>query len=267
MAGTRVAAAPATAPKTGGSPFGALPAGLSAELASSLNSVTRGYREGNWESSEHGGGKLCEVAYTICRGYADGGNYPAKAGKPGDMVDDCQALEKADVPRSVRIQIPRMLIALYEVRNNRNVDHVGADVDRSRMDASLVLAMSKWIVAELIRVLHSTDPATATAAVEALIEREMALVWPVAGKKRVLDAGLARKDKMLVLRNPSPVRSRWRTWPSGWSRPRWATSRGMSSGQRIARSSSNLMTPRGWFTAPSGVREVETRLLRGSALG
>ena len=30
---------------------------------------------------------------------------------------------------SVRIQISRMIVALYEVRNNRNVGHVGSEVD------------------------------------------------------------------------------------------------------------------------------------------
>jgi hypothetical protein len=84
------------------------------------------------------------------------------------MVDACKALEKAPqtLPRSIRIQIPRMLVALYEIRNNRGVGHVGGDVNPNHMDAVAVLAMSKWLVAELIRVLHDVDTQTATDLVE-----------------------------------------------------------------------------------------------------
>jgi hypothetical protein len=130
------------------------------------------------------------------------GKYPAKASKPKNMVQACQQLEQAPAaaaPRSVRIQIPRMLIALYEVRNNRNVGHVGGDVDPNHMDAVCVLQMSKWIVAELIRVLHDLPLDEAAEIVDALVERETPLVWKVGGKMRVLDTKLSMKQKALIL--------------------------------------------------------------------
>jgi hypothetical protein len=100
-----------------------------------------------------------------------------------------------------------VLVALYEIRNNRNVGHVGGDVDPNHMDASAVLGMSKWIVAELVRLLHDVSTETATAYVEALIEREVPLIWRVAGKKRVLDTSLSQKDAALLLlySEPEPV--------------------------------------------------------------
>jgi hypothetical protein len=92
-----------------------------------------------------------------------------------------------------------MLIALYEVRNNRNVGHVGGDVDPSHMDAVCVLQMAKWIVAELIRALHDLSVEEATALVDALVERDTPLVWVVGGKKRVLATGLSLREKALIL--------------------------------------------------------------------
>lgn len=125
-------------PINAASVLGAVPAGLRDELVQALNEVLRNYRERRWEPSELNGGKLCEVVYTILRGHV-GGKFPAKASKPPNMVDACKALEQADsgkFPRSVRVQIPRMLIALYEIRNNRGVGHVGGDVDPNLMDAN-----------------------------------------------------------------------------------------------------------------------------------
>ena len=105
----------------------------------------------------------------------------------------------ADAARSVRIQIPRMLVALYEVRNNRNVGHVGGDVDPNHMDATCVLYMSKWVVAELVRVLHDLPIDDATAIVELLSDRTVPIIWEVNGRKRVLRTDLSMTDKTLLL--------------------------------------------------------------------
>jgi hypothetical protein len=116
------------------------------------------------------------------------------------MVDACKALEQAsNVPRSIRIQIPRMLVALYEIRNQRNVGHVGGDVDPNAMDALCVLQIAKWIMAELVRVLHNVDTETATVLVDTLIERETPLIWEVSGKKRVLATNMKIKDMTFLL--------------------------------------------------------------------
>lgn len=92
-----------------------------------------------------------------------------------------------------------MIVALYEVRNNRNVGHVGGDVDPNHMDAVCVLQMAKWIMAELIRVLHNLPIDEAEELVDALVEREVPIVWEVGGRMRVLDPGMSMKDKALIL--------------------------------------------------------------------
>lgn len=176
-----------------------IPDGLRKPLLDEFNKLARHYRESRWEPAELNGGKLCEIVYSILKGYVEG-NFPASPSKPKNMVSACVALEQAvNFPRSVRIQIPRMLVALYEIRNNRNVGHVGADVDPNHMDATVVYGMIKWIMSELVRIFHSVSPEHATSVVEALTEREVPLLWRVGETVRVLGAGLSAKDKMLVL--------------------------------------------------------------------
>jgi hypothetical protein len=103
-----------------------IPEGLRSPLLDEFNKLARHYRESRWEPAELNGGKLCEIAYTILKGHVDGA-FPTTPSKPKNILDACKALENAvGFPRSVRIQIPRMLIGLYEIRNNRNVGHVGA---------------------------------------------------------------------------------------------------------------------------------------------
>jgi hypothetical protein len=178
-----------------------VPAPLRDELFNALNEVLRNYRERRWEPSELNGGKLCEVVYTILLGYVEGG-VPAKARKPPNMVDACKALEQSNptrFTRSVRIQIPRMLVALYEIRNNRGVGHVGGDVDPNFMDATAVVAMSKWIVAELTRVFHSVQIEEAQRLDDSLIERTLPIIWKVGNVVRVLKPSMSTRDKVLAL--------------------------------------------------------------------
>jgi hypothetical protein len=177
-----------------------LPAPLRDELLAAFNEIVKNFRERRWEPAELNGGKLSEVVYTILKGYADG-KYPADAKKPRNMVVACQKLETeaASAPRSIRIQIPRMLIALYEIRNNRNVGHVGGDVDPNHMDSVCVLQIAKWIIAELVRVFHAVDTDTAAAIVDGLVERETPLVWEVNGKRRVLNTSLSMRQKTFLL--------------------------------------------------------------------
>ena len=119
------------------------------ELLKAFQNIVRNFREERWEPSELNGGKFCEVVFSILEGYTTG-KYSTRPQKPNNMIDACRKLEQADKNsfcRSVRIQIPRMLVALYEVRNNRGVGHVGSDIDPNHMDALAVLNISKWILA------------------------------------------------------------------------------------------------------------------------
>jgi hypothetical protein len=183
--------------------FSVLPSTLRDDLLSAFNEIVNNYREHEWEPSELNGGKLCEAVYTIIKGWLDGGQYPARAKKPSQFPQTCWGLEQKyqHVPnsRSARILIPRMMIGLYDIRNNRGVGHAGAEVDPNHMDATVVLYMAKWLVAELVRLLHILSIDEAAAIVDGLIEREVAWVWTHGDKKRVLRTGMTWKQQTLVL--------------------------------------------------------------------
>jgi hypothetical protein len=179
--------------------FAQLPSQLRTDLLSAFEEMVKNYSEGRWGPAELDGAKLCEAAFSICQGVCTG-EMPARARKPTNIVAACQALERhTSALRSVRIQIPRMVVALYEVRNNRNVGHLGGEVDPSHMDATYVVHTSKWIIAELVRVLHRLPVDEASALVDALVERQVPLVWIVGGRRRVLDPHMSNTDKALLL--------------------------------------------------------------------
>lgn len=180
-----------------------LPATLRDDLINAFNDIVKNYREHRWEPAELNGGKLCEVVYTICKGWLEGGNYPPRAGKPSQFPKTCWKMEKKyqQVPssRSARILIPRMMLGLYDIRNNRGVSHAGAEVNPNHMDATAVLYIAKWLMAELVRLLHTLTADEATEIVDGLIAREVAWVWTHGDKKRVIKTGRTWKDQTLAL--------------------------------------------------------------------
>ena len=180
--------------------FAALPWTLAKDLLDAYGEIVTNFAEGRWEPSELNGGKLCEAVFTIIDGYMSG-TYSARAHGPRNMPDACKKLETTypAADRSPRIQIPRMITALFEVRNNRGVGHAGGDVNPNQMDATVVLYMSKWLMAELVRILHGLTTDEAAEIVEALVERNVALVYRWGDKRRVIKRGLTWKAKVLLL--------------------------------------------------------------------
>jgi hypothetical protein len=177
----------------------AIPSGLREPLLAEYSSIVSHYLERKWQPSELSGGLFSEIVFSILDGYGKG-NYPAKPAKPKDFVAACKALEQhVKSPRSFRILIPRVLVAIYEVRNNRNVGHVGGDVDPNEMDASLVLNSTTWVMAELIRVMHQLSVKDAQQIVNVLVERKTPLVWESGNIKRILVPKLKFPQQVLIL--------------------------------------------------------------------
>jgi hypothetical protein len=181
-----------------------LPVGLRTPLIECYQDIVRNYVERRWEPAELNGGKLCEIVYTILDGSLSG-TYATVPSKPANMVDACRALEGRPAnparvgDRSLRILIPRLLPVLYEIRNNRNVGHVGAEVNPNHADAEAVLSMASWVMAELVRIFHNVTLKEAQEAVDSLVERRHPLVWQVEDKKRVLDNTLSKSEQTLIL--------------------------------------------------------------------
>lgn len=182
----------------------AIPSGLRNPLLAEYNEIVRNFSERRWTPAELSGGKFCEIVYTILEGHA-AGLYPRRPAKPRNFVQACRRLEQnATVPRSFQILIPRLLPALYEIRNNRGVGHTGGDVDPNHMDATAVLAMTSWVMAELVRVFHDISVDEAQQIVDSLAERRIPLVWASGQMRRVLKPQLSLQDQIMVLIASAP---------------------------------------------------------------
>ena len=178
----------------------AIPAGLRTPLIAEFVDALAEYRSGDWEKVGTKAGKFCEIAFRVCEGYTSG-SYALAPSKPRSMHHACQQLEQfnATKGRSMCIQVPRVLIALYELRNNRSIGHVGGEVDPNQMDAEFFLRGMKWIVGEFVRFYSRLPEDRSRAVVEAVNAPTARSIWRQGDVRRVLDPSKSARDKVLIL--------------------------------------------------------------------
>jgi hypothetical protein len=179
--------------------FPDLPEKLRGELIAEFSDLVTSFNEGKWRASGLNAGRFCEVCYDVIKGRAEGA-YPASTKKPSDLIGKCKALESdSRLPHGLRFIASRALTVLFEVRNNRNISHVGGSVDPSFMDASLVLANAKWLMAEFVREFHDVPEHIAQSMVDGISQYAPPAVWADDRVRRVLDNSLTYDEKLLVL--------------------------------------------------------------------
>jgi len=88
---------------------------------------------------------------------------------------------------------------VYDIRNKRNAAHLADGIDPNFQDATLVVSVVDWILAELIRLNHSVPPDEAKKIVETIVARSAPIVQDFDGFLKVLNPSLNAGDWCLVL--------------------------------------------------------------------
>lgn len=177
-----------------------IPDGLRDPLVEEFNQALDEYRAADWEKVGLKAGKFCEIAFCICEGHATG-SYAASPSKPSNFPLACQRLEQHNGTkgRSLCMQVPKVLAALYELRNNRAIGHVSAEVSPNHMDAEFFLRGMKWVMGEFVRNYSQLPLNDSHAVVEAVTARSFHMVWASGDVRRVLEPAKTAGDKVMIL--------------------------------------------------------------------
>ncbi len=177
-----------------------IPGGLRDPLIEEFEQALAEYRAADWEKVGLKAGKFCEIAYCICAGHA-AGTYAAAPSKPGNFPQACRNLEQHNgtAGKSLCMQVPKLLAALYELRNNRAIGHVSAEISPNHMDAELFLRGMKWVMGEFVRNYSQLPLIESHAVVEAVTARTFHMVWSSGDVRRVLEPAKTAGQKVLIL--------------------------------------------------------------------
>ena len=186
--------------------LGGVPTPYRKRLATAHTKMKAAHRAREYDACGVQAGKICESMIRYLQQEFLGSTTAFGTTLP-NFSDLCRSMEqtpKTAGPEELRVLIPRALNFVYTMRNKRGMGHEGEEVSPHEADASAVVALANWCVAELIRVTSTLPMEDAQRVVDALAERELPVVWSGAGRKRVLNPNLPRRDQVLTLLYSEP---------------------------------------------------------------
>jgi hypothetical protein len=235
-----------------------LPDNFVDELLDTYTEAKRRFHLGDLRPQEVEGGRFSEAAFRLLQHVC--GKPVTSLGKQLPSVDTLvREFEKeTSQPDAVRFHLPRTLRLIYDVRNKRDVAHLGDGIDPNLQDATLVVANMDWILAELVRLHHNVSADEAQAIIENLVTKEVPAVEEIDGQPVVL-TDLKPRDQALLMLYRAGAAGASLEELAGWLRTRKDNLR-----VRLARLDTEklmLLHPRTgrYFITARGRQEVEQR--------
>lgn len=100
---------------------------------------------------------------------------------------------------SIRFYISKLARVMLDVRNRRDVAHVGGDVNPNYSDSLFISQNSDWILTELIRIYFQCGISEARKIVENINQVHIPVIFNHNGFLKVQNSSLATKDKVMIL--------------------------------------------------------------------
>jgi hypothetical protein len=176
------------------------PKKLVAKLLIHYSKLKSNYSNNKLEPGELNGAKFLEIVLRMLQYATDLQHQytPLTQSLPkiDNLVRDFEQLPKS-FDDSIRLHIPRAIKALYGIRSKRGVGHT-SDIDANMMDATYVMSVCDWILAELIRLYHDCPADEAQKIVDHLVKRSIPIIYEKNGIKTILHK-MKYADATLIL--------------------------------------------------------------------
>jgi len=177
------------------------PRTLISKLVHHYTKLKSSFIQNTLEPGELNGAKLAEVVFRLIQ-YATDPQHQYTPLKQSLPSVDTLIIQFQKLPNtfddSLRLHIPRALKAIYGIRSKRGVGHTG-EVDANLMDATLVMAVCDWVMAELIRLHHDCSADEAQNIVDRLVKRSVPIIYDRDGIKTLLKQTSYEEATLLFL--------------------------------------------------------------------
>jgi len=169
------------------------------ELLMAYDEAKRNFYLGGLRLSAVEGGRFCEAAFRMLEQATTAGFTPLNV--PINSEGIIKALQQSpkSYPESIRIHIPRALRVVYDIRNKRDAAHLADGIDPNVQDATVVIGVLDWVLAEFVRLRHGITADEAQAVIADLVSRRAPAVQDFDGFPKVLKRGLEASPFCLLL--------------------------------------------------------------------
>lgn len=191
-----------------------IPQDLTDAILSEYSECKSRYHWGDHRPAAINGGRFCEAVVRAIQHLGSSPTVPLS--KPLQVETALKQIENdISLDEALRLHIPRALRLVYGVRNSRDAGHLKGGLDTSYQDASLVVGVIDWVLAELIRVVHKVPQAVAQAIVDGIVTKQVPVISEYNGKP-VLLVDASHVDRVLALlywaNRPSVAKAELRKW-------------------------------------------------------
>ncbi|RDZ33918.1 MULTISPECIES: hypothetical protein [unclassified Haloferax] len=138
-------------------------------LLNHYQSMQRRIQEGEYDEAGTHIGNFCENMVNILLD-AMGESVEARPDVTGFVNGSTSGKYGTDEPKSIWVQVPNVIRAAYDIRNNRDSVHVNLQVPVNHADTQAGIAMCSWMLAEVLRVYGDGDETDNMEQIGALIE-------------------------------------------------------------------------------------------------
>lgn len=146
------------------------------------------------------GGRFCEAAFRILQEVTTQTFTPLGTPLNTDkIIDDLRQVPKALAPDSIRLHIPRSLRVVYDIRNTRDAAHLADGISPNLQDATFVVTTLDWVLAEFIRLYHTTTANEAQKIIDCLVQKKAPAIQDFDGVFKVLNPRLSASLHCLAL--------------------------------------------------------------------
>jgi len=172
------------------------------DLIESYEKVLIEYKRAKWGDTLLFAGRFVENVFRILH-YIRTGEVVKEIESIQDEIKLLQNESKDKLDESIRIIIPRIASSIpYTLRSKRDVAHVKF-VDPSYIDATLSVTACDWILAELIRLYHTSNENKILEMINVLIRKKMPFIERH-GEEIFITKRFGWKGEILLLLSEAP---------------------------------------------------------------
>lgn len=150
-----------------------------------FSQLVQKFEQGDWKNTLTLSGNFVELVIKSIWIFT-GENLPdSRKFKVNDYIRKITQLNRNNInSEGIRLQIPRACTFLYDITNNRGGRHHSDEYDPNEMDATIVVELCSWILAELVRFCskNNISPDEAQGIIKLLIEKRYPFFEEIEGR-------------------------------------------------------------------------------------
>lgn len=174
---------------------------LTRQLIDEYNSLESRFVLRDWEPATLDGGQFAEVASRILY-HQDSGtvNHNKSVGSCLDYVEDENNTNRHIYPdRKSAVHTSKVIRTIYKFRSDRGAVHINPTYTANHLDSTLVIANSKWVLSEFLRVFLTSERVLVEDTIRNILEFDIPVIGDYEGQLIVQRTDCSADEEIIIL--------------------------------------------------------------------